>query len=379
MRHIMMISAATLACVWVSAASAKPKLTVLQDLTTQTGGGPEYPPIVGKDGLLYGTTYTSNNGGGIYSIGKDGKNFAVLYEFPGGQAGNGPFGQLVQGPDGLFYGTTLFGGTSGQGTVFQFDASARSVTILHAFDVGDGAYPYAGLVQDKAGNFYGTTSTGGADGFGTIYKIASGSNAFSKIADFSSNSGGQPFSPLLVGKDGMLYGTTTNFGPSGKGTIFRLSTQGGKIEVLHGFSGPDGAAPFSALIGGKNGVFYGTTDFGGKTNDGVVFSFTLKGRKLAVLHSFSGPDGAYPQGTLALDGDGRLLGTTGAFGAHGGGTIYRYDPASSSFETIYELSPGVAAEPNAGLTSAGGTKFYGGALNGGTSQFEQGAIFKFSE
>lgn len=379
MRHIISISAASLACVWVSAASAKPKLTVLQDLTEQTGGGPEFPPIIGKDGLLYGTTYTSNNGGGIYSIGTDGKNFAVLYQFPGGQAGFGPFGQLLQGPDGLFYGTTLSGGTSGQGTVFQFDASARSVSILHAFDVADGAYPYAGLVQDKAGNFYGTTSTGGADGLGTIYKIAAGSNAFSKIADFSSDSGGQPSSPLLVGKDGMLYGTTTNFGPSGKGTIFRLSTQGGKIEVLHGFSGPDGAAPFSALIGGKNGMFYGTTDFGGKTNDGVVFSFTLKGRKLAVLHSFSGPDGAYPQGAVVLDKMGGLLGTTGDFGANGGGTIYRYDPSTASFKTLIDLSPAVAGEPNAGLTYAGGKTLYGGAQSGGQGNFEAGAIFKFQE
>ena len=379
MRRAMTISAALLVGLWGSAASARSKLTVLQDLTIQTGGGPEYPPIVGKDGLLYGTTYTSNNGGGIYSIGTDGRNFAVLYQFPGGAAGSGPFGQLVQGKDGLFYGTTLFAGTSGQGTVFQFDPSSRNVTIIHAFDFGDGANPYAGLVQDAAGNFYGTTSSGGAGSLGTIYKIAAGTLAFSKIGDFTEKSGGLAYAPLLLGKDGMLYGTTAGQGAAGKGTIFRISPQGGKIEVLHNFSGSDGSGPFSGLAAGKSGIFYGTTDFGGRANDGVVFAFSLKGRKLSVLHSFVGSDGAYPQGTITVDAAGRLLGTAADGGANNGGTIYRYDPASASFDIVYELSDAVAGTPNAGLTYAGGKIFYGGGLTGGTGQFEAGALFKFRE
>ncbi len=378
MRHIATISAALVAFGYAQAAAARPALTVLQDLTEQTGGGPEFPPIIGQDGNLYGTTYTSNNGGGIYSIATNGKNFAVLYEFPGGAGGSGSFGGLTQGADGLFYGTTLSGGTSGQGTVFQFNASTRTVTIIHAFDVADGSTPYAGLAQDGQGNFYGTTSAGGANNLGTIYKIAAGTLAFSKIADLSDTSGGAPFSPLLVGRDGLLYGTTTSAGTSGSGTIFRVSPQGGKVELLYAFSGQDGSSPFSGLTAGKGGIFYGTTDFGGQANAGVVFAFSVKGRKLTVLHNFAQTDGAYPQGAVALDRAGRLLGTTFAGGANNEGTIYRYDPATSSFEVLEELSQS-AGTANAGLTYAGGKTFFGGTLNAGTAEFEAGAIIKFSQ
>ena len=201
MRHTTLLAAASLILGWASAASAS-QLKVLQDLTEQTGGSPEYPPIIGKDGLLYGTTYTSNNDGGIYSIRTNGKNFTVLYRFPGGLGGSGPFGGLVQGQDGLFYGTTLYDGTSGQGTVFQFDAATQTATIIHAFDFADGSTPYAGLVQDAAGNFYGTTSAGGVNNLGSVFKIAAGTHAFTKLADLGSKSGGSAFAPLLLGKDG---------------------------------------------------------------------------------------------------------------------------------------------------------------------------------
>ncbi len=378
MRIMTLLGAVWLGASWVTAASAS-HLTVLQDLTEQTGGGPEYPPIIAKDGLLYGTTYTSNNGGGIYSISTTGKNFTVLYRFPGGLGGAGPFGGLVQGPDGLFYGTTLYDGTSGQGTVYQFDAATRTATIIHAFDFADGSTPYAGLVQDAAGNFYGTTSSGGLHNFGTIYKIAAGTHAFTKLADLSSASGGSVFAPLIVGADGLLYGAATGNGSSGDGTIFRLSPQGGKIEVLHTFSGQEGAGLYTGLTESKTGTLYGVTEFGGQSNLGVLFAFAIDRRKLTVLHSFTQADGAYPGGQLTFDYTGRLLGTTFSGGQNNSGTIYRYDPATSSFKVLYQLSAAIAGVPNAGLTYAGGKTFYGGTLDGGSGQFEAGAIIRFSE
>jgi uncharacterized repeat protein (TIGR03803 family) len=379
MRHLVSLSLAAFSLAWIVPAAAKPVLTVLQDLTVQTGGGPENPPILGQNGVLYGTTYTSNNGGAIYSINVDGTNFAVLYQFPGGAAGAGPFGGLTQGPGGVLYGTTLFGGTSGQGTVFQFAPATQTATILHAFDVADGSTPYAGVVQDAAGNLYGTTSSGGANNLGTIYKIAVGTHAFTKLADVNSTAGSSPFSPLLVGGDGFLYGTATGGGPSGNGTIFRLSQQGGKIKLLHGFSGTDGSGPFSGLTMGKKGILYGTTDYGGPENDGVVFAFTLKGSKLSVLHSFEKTDGAGPQGQVALDKAGRLVGTTFDGGTNDSGVIYRYDPAKSSFQVLEELDYSTAGLPNAGLTYAGGKTFFGGTLSGGSGEFSAGTIIKFSE
>ena len=277
MRYIACAFAVTVAAAWTAPAVAAPKLTVLQDLTVQTGGGPEFPPIIGPGGVLYGTTYTSNNGGAIYSIDTAGKNFAVLYAFPGGAAGSGPYGGLSQDSGGLLYGTTLFGGTSAQGTVYQFDPATQTETVLHAFDVADGSTPYAGLVQDAAGNFYGTTSSGGANNLGTIYRIGAGSHAFTKLADLDRKVGGAPFSPVLVGRDGFLYGTATMGGSANRGSIFRLPAAGGKVELLYSFKGPDGSGPFAGLTEGRHGVFYGTTDFGGTNNAGTLFAFSAEG------------------------------------------------------------------------------------------------------
>jgi len=379
MRQSIIVLVVAGSVAWIMPAAARPGLTVLQYLTYQTGGGPEFPPIIGPDGVLYGTTYTEENGGGIYSIDTSGKNFAVLYEFPGGLAGSSPFGGLTLGPDGMLYGTTLFGGTSGQGTVFQFAPATQIATILHSFDVADGSTPYAGVVQDAAGNLYGTTSAGGANNLGTIYKIAAGTQAFSKLADLDGKSGSAPYTPLLIGPDGLLYGTATGGGTSNNGTIFRLSPQGGKIELLHSFSGQDGDGPFSGLTAGKGGVLYGTTDVGGVNNKGVVFAFTIKGRKLTALHSFDGTDGYFPQGQVALDKAGRLLGTTFTGGANNSGVIYRYDPRTSSFQVLQELAYSTAGLPNAGLTYAGGKVFFGGTLSGGSEPNASGAIIKFSE
>ena len=379
MQPTTVMRAIALSLIAIAPAAAKPALAVLQDLTEQTGGGPEFPPIIGKSGVLFGTTYTLNNGGAIYSINPDGTNFAVLYAFPGGTAGAGPFGGLTQDASGLLYGTTLFGGVSAQGEVFQFDPFTQMATVLHSFDVADGSSPYAGPVQDAAGNLYGTTSSGGANNLGTIYKIAAGTHTFSKLADMDSSSGGVPYSPLLVSKDGWLYGTATEGGAQGAGTIFRVSTAGGKVERLHSFNGKDGNAPFSGLTQGKPGIVYGTTDIGGANNAGVLFAFELRSRKLTIMHQFAKTDGSFPQGTIALDKAGRLLGTTPTGGTNNSGVIYQYDPKTSKFQVLENLIYGVAGVPNAGLTYAGGKIFYGGTLSGGTGEFAAGAIIKFSE
>jgi uncharacterized repeat protein (TIGR03803 family) len=361
-----------------SPASAKPKFTIIQALTTGTGGQPENPPILGSDGNLYGGFYTGANGGGaVYSIHTDGSGLTILYA-PTGNDGYGVFGQLVQAPSGLLYGTTLFDGQSGQGVVFSYDISTSTYSVVHAFDLADGSAPASGLVADAAGNLYGTTTAGGANGLGTVYSIAAGTNAFSVLASLSNSTGGSPYSPLAIGADGLLYGTATIGGAFGKGTIFRLATTGGTVSDLHDFAGSDGAFPFSGLTLGKGGVLYGTTDDGGNSY-GVVFAFQPSSGTLTVLHSFTGSDGAGPQGKVVLDGAGNLLGTTFYGGANESGTIWRYGPKKGNFETLVTLSVDGGGSPNAGLTYTGSKTFYGGVLIYGSSLTEKGALFQFKE
>jgi uncharacterized repeat protein (TIGR03803 family) len=123
-------------------------------------------------GNLYGTTTGGGaaNVGVVYKLDPTGQE-TILYSFTGGADGANPQAGLIQNSASYFYGTTESGGADGAGVVFKVDPTGHE-TVLYSFTGGaDGAYPIAGLVQDSARNFYGTTLDGGAAGKGTIYKV----------------------------------------------------------------------------------------------------------------------------------------------------------------------------------------------------------------
>jgi uncharacterized repeat protein (TIGR03803 family) len=175
---------------------------------------------------------------------------------------------------------------------------------LYSFAPGnEGANPYAALVQGSDGYFYGTTQTGGTNGYGTVFKIST-NGALTKLYSFGSiqDTNGVPIdgslpSGLVQGGDGYFYGTTEYGGAYtnryGPGTVFRISTNG-VLSSLYSFTGGnDGANPQAALVQGSDGFFYGTTGYGGNTNlnsgdgFGTVFRISANGT-LASLHSFTG-------------------------------------------------------------------------------------------
>ncbi len=193
----------------------------------------EYPYaglVQGSDGNFYGTTWEggADNEGTVFRISPSG-TYTSLYSFgitP--NDGESPKARLVQGSDGNFYGTTYSGGTvlCNCGTVFRISPSG-SETNLHSF-VGypnDGAAPYAGLVQGGDGNFYGTTYNGGPFNLGTVFRISpSGSETMLYwFASSSSSDGYYPHAGLVQGSDGNFYGTTSSGGTYGQGTVFRLT------------------------------------------------------------------------------------------------------------------------------------------------------------
>jgi uncharacterized repeat protein (TIGR03803 family) len=155
-----------------------------------------------------------------------------LYSFSGGSDGGGPLGGLVQGSDGYFYGTTSGGGTNYSGSVFKISTSGV-LTSLYSFTGGDdGSNPQAGLVQGTDGNFYGTTQSGGTNGGeGTVFKITA-KGVFSSLYSFSGgNDGSNPQAGLVQGSDGNFYGTTVNGGKGGAGTVFRLAVELGPPQL----------------------------------------------------------------------------------------------------------------------------------------------------
>ena len=215
-----------------------------------------------------------------------------------------------------------------QTTISSNVSAAPQETVLYSFTYTDGAYPVAALIADRAGNLYSTTSSGGASGDGTVFKLTPGGTetvlySFTGIPD-----GVYPEAGLIADRAGNLYGTTNQGGASNKGTVFKL-TPSETETVLHSFAGADGALPVAALIADRAGNLYGTTYYGGASGDGTVFKLTPGGTE-TVLHSFTGiPDGVYPEAGLIADRADNLYGTTSFGGASGYGTVFKVTPSAT--------------------------------------------------
>ena len=264
--------------------------------------------IQATNGNLYGTTYYggARNSGEVFEITPVG-TLTTLYSLcskSGCTDGEYTYATPVQGTDGNFYGTTYLGGSNDLGTVFKITPTGR-LTTLHTFDGTDGSQPLAGLVQGTDGNFYGTTYIGGSKGDGEIFKITP-SGTLNALHSFCSRTsckdGRNPFAGLVQAVDGNLYGTTLTGGAKGYGTVFKV-TPSGAFTTLHSLcsqSGcPDGEFPQTGLVQATNGNLYGVMGIGGANNGGTIFRMTLSGT-LTTLHSFcSQPacaDGQYPAG-----------------------------------------------------------------------------------
>lgn len=245
-------------------------------------GSPDgnFPSGVIRDSLgnLYGTTQgggaTTNDIGTVYKLDVTGKE-TVLYSFTGGSIGAAdgaaPFGPPVRDLQGNLYGTTVQGGPNNFGTVYKVNAAGSEV-ILYSFAGGvDGGYPNGGLIRDSAGNLYGTTTDGGASTTGTVFKVSQ-TSAKSILYSFGWNPDAQvPMSGLIQDSAGNLYGTTELGGEYGWGTVYRLDAAGNET-VLYSFTGGvDGQYALGVLARDAAGNLYGTTQRGGTYGFGTVF------------------------------------------------------------------------------------------------------------
>jgi uncharacterized repeat protein (TIGR03803 family) len=323
----------------------------------------------------------------------------TLHSFNGSD-GAAPYG-LVRASDGNFYGTTWRGGSNsdqyvcpyGCGTVFRITPSG-TLTTLYSFcsqtSCGDGANPLAGLVQASDGNFYGTTSGGGAYESGTVFKITP-TGTLTTLYSFCSQrncpDGASPYAGLVQGSDGNFYGTTAYGGILNEdcggtcGTVFQITPSGALITLYNFCSQPncaDGYAPFSGLIQASDGNFYGETGGYGE-GGGTVFKITPTGTLTTLYNSCSQPncaDGSNPGGGLVQASDGNFYGTTAFGGANNQGTVFKITP-SGTLTTLYSLSgsPNNGAGPSA-LIQASDGNFYGATTWGGASGY--GTIFKIT-
>jgi uncharacterized repeat protein (TIGR03803 family) len=366
-------------------------LTTLVTFNGSNGELPGYGFLLASDGNFYGTTesggdnttYCSNGAGfgcgTIFQITPDG-TLTTLHAFCAEENcadGITPNGGLVRGKDGELYGTTNFGGGSNfGGTVFKITTSGAFTTLYNfcsQTNCADGEHPFAGLVLASNGNFYGTTTSGGAHGFGTIFSITP-AGVLTTLYNFCSQTnctdGEFVQEALIQASNGKLYGMTALGGANNAGTVFAI-TLTGTFTTLHSFAYKDGSFPNAGLVQASSESLIGATGGGGTRNDGTIFEITLAG-SLKTLYNFCASkycaDGAGPFAMLLRGRNGNFYGTTADGGANSRGTVFEITP-SGKLTTLYsfcsQASCADGANPVTGLAQAANGDLYGMAQEGG--------------
>ena len=352
--------------------------------SAESGGLPYAGVVMGIDGALYGTTSQggSNDGGTVFRMNTDGTGFTVVKNFNPATEGSVPYGNLIQGTDGALYGTTSQGGILGYGTLFRFATDETGFSVVTSFDsTTTGGNPFAGLKQGTDGALYGTTSRGGLGGYGTVFKVNTDGTGFTvlKAFDYSTTGGYLYWGELIQGTDGALYGTASQGGSGGGGTVFKLNTNGTGFTVLKNFDdyAATGLNLYSGVMQGADGALYGTTYYGGSLDAGTLFKLNTDGTGFSILANFDGPmTGGYNEGGgLVQATDGRIYGTALQGGSSGYGTLYQLNPDGTDFSVQFNFDSSTNGSYPFGRLIRGTDGFlYGTTLQGGDVNF--GTVYR---
>jgi uncharacterized repeat protein (TIGR03803 family) len=363
--------------------------TTLHSFTYVSDGANPYAGLILSGNTLYGTAYNggSSNYGTVFAVSTDGTGFTNLHNFAGSPSeGQWPHAGLILSGNTL-YGTAYAGGSSGAGTVFGVNTNGTSFATLHNFAgyPSDGGNPYAGLIV-SGNTLYGTAVTGGSSGAGTVFAVSTDGGYIPTLHSFTARNnsnysdGANPQAGLILSGN-TLYGTASQGGSSGYGTVFAVHTDGTGFTNLHSFTaapGPlytnsDGANPWAGLILSGN-ILYGTAYQGGSSGQGTVFAVSTNGTGFTNLHSFTGgSDGGNPYAGLILSGN-TLYGTASVGGSSDNGTVFAVHTDGTGFTTVHSFSGrSDGGNPYAGLILSGNTLYGTTAFNGGSGN--SGTVF----
>lgn len=365
--------------------------------------------MVIADNIIYGTaSLGAFYMGAIYKVTTDGEDFELLHSFSGSDGWNPSSVLTLQ--DGFLYGTTSRGGSNDNGVVFKIQADGEGFTVLKDDFVGDISVMAGGNLVIVDETIYGTTSQGGENYGGYIYRINTDGSSFEIITELSDVQLCNPTG--LVYYNSALYGMTVNTETGPLGSIFKVDPSGDDFSILHTFMGVDGGNPdgvlcvfndtfygytnkglynygsvFSIQPDGSDfrkikdleatntGYFpqgsvvvteekcYGITQGGGVFNRGTIYAIEPDGQNHQVIHDFSSNDGAVPLGPLMLSSD-ILYGITELGGIWSSGTLYSFDLASGTFNNLIDFNTHKGSFPRGKLTKLGDV-IYGAASCGG--------------
>ncbi len=322
-----------------------------------------YAGLIAVGSLLYGTTEDS-----VFSFDPATRIYTVVYQFTGNLDGGGAFGGLVD-VDGTLYGTTRNGGRYGSGVVYAIDPATGAQTTVYSFTGGqDGAWPLASLIA-VGGKLYGTASSSGADYSGTIFRVDPRTGKEKTLYAITYQTDGSAPSGAPTDVDGVLYATVSEVGPANEGSVVAVDIATGAATTLHAFVGQNGHV--NSGLTKVAGKLYGVASQGGPVDQGIIVRLDPVTGTTTTVYAFQGgQDGASPQGR-PLFYKSAFYGTTASGGAQGAGTVYRFTPATGAEVPLYAFTGGAdGATPDAGLITIGGTLYgttqYGGATDNGS-------------
>ena len=396
-----------------------PTFSVLHTFTGGVDGGqPWAGMILDPAGNLYGTAAAGGTGscsylgatgcGTIFQLKRHNSSYTFnpLYSFHGGPDGEFSARPLTLGPDGTYYGTTTGGGegtcsfygTSGCGVVFNAGPAAQPPrtpllqfreNVLYRFTGGsDGGNPFSTVIFDQAGNMYGTTSSGGTYGFGSVFELSpAGGGAYTETVLYSfagGNDGANPYDGVVFDTAGNLYGTTLYGGGSmvcqlGCGTVFKLSPAAGgnwTEAVLYRFQGAtDGQYPAAGVAIDSAGHLYGNTNQPGTgqggSGGGTVYELTPNGSNWTYNLLYTVPsNGGFGYGRVVLDSNGSVYEALQGGGAFGYGQVLELTQGSWIYSDLYDFTNGSdGEEPYGGVTVDSSGNVYGTTLTGGSKRY----------
>ena len=314
---------------------------ILHDFTgsAEDGISPWGGVIQGQDGKLYGATRRggAQDVGVVFSLGTNGTGFTIVRSFTtNANDGAYPLNTVIQGSDGRLYGRTLSGGTNNGNSIFGLGTNGAGYALLHTFSVGlpfsDDSF--SGLVEGSDGLLYGTTYRDGIYTNGSVFRLNKDGTGFQTLRSFkrSATEGGYPYGSVYETREGVLYGTTSAGGPNDYGMLYRMNRDGTGFAVLRYFvsTSDEGYLPVAAPVEGPGGLLYGTTYYDSLQEAGTVYCVGKDGSGFTILHRFASqlPEGTQPNARMIWGSDGALYGTTFSGGRPVSGGVFRIKPVA---------------------------------------------------
>ena len=370
----------TIALIFISALSfANAQFTKMFDFNgAETGCYPYMIALTGDGTWLYGTGNNcgTNSRGTIYKIKYDGTDFTKIHDFNDSVGASTPESGVFF--DGTYlYGNCKSGGANNYGTLYKIKPDGSDFTVLREFegDDDDGGVPHGHMYFDGT-YLFGVCTQYGLYFGGTLYKIKPDGTDFTIIKHFGSAGSGNTLYGGVISDGTYLYGMTVGGGTGALGVAYKIKPDGTDYsEIINFTDDPNGAWGYGSFV--SDGTYlYGMTNNGGEDNRGTIFRVKPDGSDFLQLHDFANVDGAQPLGSLIIPND-KLYGMAELGGAYGFGTMFQLEKDGTRFELLMEFDGAINGSiPFGTLFFDNGAIF--GVTNGGGA-FNQGVIFRWGE